>query len=75
MLLRSHVAWCKLAAVALIQPHSLGTSICSRYSPKKQKERERKEGRREGREGGREGGRKEGRKGRRKEGEGRKKWP
>ena len=29
--------WCRPAAVALIQPLSLGTSICSKCGPKKQK--------------------------------------
>ena len=29
--------WCRLTAVALIPPPSLGTSICHGHSPKKQK--------------------------------------
>ena len=34
-----HELWCKLTAGALIPPLSLGTSICLRCGPKKQKER------------------------------------
>ena len=34
--------WCRPAAMALIPPPSLGTSICHKYGPKKAKKKEKK---------------------------------
>ena len=48
-----HELWYRMVTVALIQPPSLGTSICGRCNPKRQKKKEGKKGRKEGRKEGR----------------------